>query len=140
MVLDDRVQGSKDSVILKGIANRSPVGFLSLQEAYGYLHVGRNYKEPQSSIWVVYSESHYSVLFDSRPSTRLTPGAPSFDLFYWDMLAKQREVIRLTVLTAHDNEIPDVSDERALVPPLDLVVRTKWPGAFVDWNDTEPIL
>ena len=27
-----------------------------------------------------------------------------------------------------------------LEPPLDLVVRTKWPDAIVDWGDTEPIL
>lgn len=27
-----------------------------------------------------------------------------------------------------------------LIPPLEKCIRTKWPGALVDWNDTEPIL
>lgn len=27
-----------------------------------------------------------------------------------------------------------------LVPPLEKCIRTKWPGASVNWNDTEPIL
>lgn len=31
-------------------------------------------------------------------------------------------------------------DEEELVPPLEKCIRTKWNGAQVDWNDTEPIL
>ncbi|KAH8069385.1 DUF4205-containing protein [Aureococcus anophagefferens] len=49
----------------------------------------------------------------------------------------------LTVTRGHDDHVrkpPDPNDDRALIPPLDLVVRSKWPNAAVDWNDTEPIL
>jgi hypothetical protein len=116
------------------------VGFLSLQEAYSYFEVGRFLKDPKAPIWVVYSESHYSVLFsdDIRLVTR--PSRATLTIFYWDCLASQREEIRLTVRQDHSEDLPDPSDERALIPPLDLVVRTKWPQACVDWNGTEPIL
>lgn len=56
------------------------------------------------------------------------------------------QVIRLTVDQRLDTSglapPPTADDEAngALVPPLDLVIRTKWPGATVDWNGTDPIL
>ena len=58
-------------------------------------------------------------------------------------LAGQDERIKLTVTRDHYDYVrkpPDPNDDRALIPPLDLVVRSKWPNAAVDWNDTEPIL
>lgn len=42
---------------------RCEVGFLSLFESYNYIEVGSFLKEPRYPIWVVCSESHYSVLF-----------------------------------------------------------------------------
>mmetsp|Transcript_59966 Transcript_59966/g.135641 ORF Transcript_59966/g.135641 Transcript_59966/m.135641 type:complete len:188 (-) Transcript_59966:169-732(-) len=146
-VLSDQVQGSGDSVTLRGLSARGKVGFLTLQEAYNYLEVGSFLKCPETPVWVVYSESHYSVLFATEPGAVVDPrskgpsrGGKPLDLYYWDMLAKQREVIRLSVVPDHDEELPDVNDETALTPPLDLVIRTKWRGCFVDWNGTEEIL
>ena len=64
-----------------------------------------------------------------------------FDLYYWDMLANQDEVIKLTVSPNTKNvALPDPNDEKELIPPLDLVIRTKWHGCLVDWNGSEPIL
>ena len=61
--------------------------------------------------------------------------------YYWDGLDDQREAIRLTVRpNAEGVALPDPNDERELIPPLDLVLRTKWPGCVVDWNGSEPIL
>ena len=93
--------GGGDVVRLRGVGARAPVGFLSLHEAYDYFRVGRHYKTPRSPVWVVYSESHYSLLF-SRDARTLGWGAcddgaapggdvpcDGFDLFYWDMLADQ---------------------------------------------------
>ena len=62
------------------------------------IQVGTYYKTPKFPIWVVCSESHFSVLFclrkelisDWRVERR-------FDLFYYDGLANQDEEIRLTV-------------------------------------------
>ncbi|CAM9736068.1 unnamed protein product, partial [Hapterophycus canaliculatus] len=70
----------------------------------------------------------------------------AFNLEYYDGLGRQDEVIRLTVDQRRDarglTPPPTVDDEAdgVLVPPLDLVIRTRWPGATVDWNGTDPIL
>ena len=32
------------------------------------------------------------------------------------------------------------TDEGDLTPPLDLVIGTKWTGARIEWNGTDPIL
>lgn len=60
--------------------------------------VGCFLKTPRFPIWVVCSESHFSVLFSLQPellqdwrTERL------FDLYYYDGLANQQEQIRLTV-------------------------------------------
>lgn len=56
------------------------------------------------------------------------------------------QTIRLTVEQRHDGgdgAPPPTTDNEtndALIPPLDLVIRTRWPGATVDWNGTDPIL
>lgn len=63
------------------------------------LQVGSYLKDPRFPIWVVCSESHFSVLF-SECEDVLTAGrrsAPHFDLHYYDGLANQQEPIRLTV-------------------------------------------
>ncbi|KAH8072552.1 DUF4205-containing protein [Aureococcus anophagefferens] len=136
--LEDDVAGTSDAVVLRGIPSKCDLGFLTLHEAYGYYTVGAHLKAPRSPCWVVYSESHYSVLFAPAGVDGAT-----FDLFYWDGLAGQDERIKLTVTRDHYDHVrkpPDPNDDRALIPPLDLVVRSKWPNAAVDWNDTEPIL
>lgn len=62
------------------------------------------------------------------------------------LLPFSQKVIRLTVDQRHDGgdraPPPTTDDEAngALVPPLDLVIRTRWPGAAVDWNGSDPIL
>jgi hypothetical protein len=62
-VLDGKSESDPSAVILKGIPSRCDVGFLSLFEAYDYMVVGSNLKTPFHNIWVICSESHYSVLF-----------------------------------------------------------------------------
>jgi len=136
---------NQDKVELRGVPSRSSVGFLSLMEAYKYLEVGSYYKEPLVPVWVVFSESHYSVMFGIRPElvqawSGPSLGAAPFDVYYWDPLAGQDEVIRLTLLPEPTEALPDPNDTRALIPPLDLALRTKWAGCEIDWNDTEPIL
>jgi hypothetical protein len=66
----------------------------------------------------------------------------TFDVHYWDGLADQDEAIRLSVERDHyaSREVPDVNDQALLIPPLDLVVRSKWRRARVDWNGAEAIL
>ncbi|XP_047418022.1 probable ubiquitin carboxyl-terminal hydrolase MINDY-4 isoform X1 [Sciurus carolinensis] len=130
--------GNGNITLLRGIAARSDVGFLSLFEHYNVCQVGCFLKTPRFPIWVVCSESHFSVLFSLQmellsdwKSERL------FDLYYYDGLANQQEQIRLTIDTTQT--IPEDSLDD-FVPPLELCIRTKWKGASVNWNGSEPIL
>ena len=87
-------------------------------------------------------QSHYSVLFATEMGRATSKGGAGaeFDVFYWDGLAAQDEVIRLSVDPASRTPVPDANDDKALIAPLDLVLRTRWAGAAIDWNGTEQIL
>ena len=56
-----------------------------LRTLCGMLQVGPSLKRPEIPVWVVCSESHFTVLFaqDSRPLRDAVP----FDLFFYDELA-----------------------------------------------------
>lgn len=57
-------------MFLKGIPTNAEVGFLSLLESLNLCKVGQKLKCPKWPIWVVGSESHYTVLFASDPSVQ----------------------------------------------------------------------
>lgn len=50
-------------MFLKGISTNVEVGFLTLLESLNFCKVGQHLKCPKWPIWVVGSESHYTVLF-----------------------------------------------------------------------------
>ncbi|XP_019427281.1 PREDICTED: ubiquitin carboxyl-terminal hydrolase FAM188A-like isoform X2 [Lupinus angustifolius] len=50
-------------MFLKGISRNVEVGFLTLLESLNFCKVGQFLKTPKWPIWVVGSESHYTVLF-----------------------------------------------------------------------------
>ena len=137
-------------VVLHGPSQRADVGFLTLFEAYQHVEVGQNLKRPAQPVWVICSESHYSVLFSASCEQWREAGNDTkspiepFDLFFYDGLANQEELIRLTIDPTPGTMQPSAptgeEDGDDLIPPLDLVVRTRWRGAAVDWNSTEPIL
>uniref|UniRef100_A0A8C8ZUW0 Ubiquitin carboxyl-terminal hydrolase MINDY n=1 Tax=Prolemur simus TaxID=1328070 RepID=A0A8C8ZUW0_PROSS len=130
--------GDGNITLLRGIAARSDIGFLSLFEHYNVCQVGCFLKTPRFPIWVVCSESHFSVLFSLQQELLCDWRTERlFDLYYYDGLANQQEQIRLTVDTTQT--IPEDSDND-LVPPLELCIRTKWKGALVNWNGSDPIL
>ncbi|KAG9466142.1 hypothetical protein GDO78_017146, partial [Eleutherodactylus coqui] len=90
--------GKGNLTILKGISHRSDIGFLSLFEHYNVCQVGSYLKTPKYPIWVVCSESHFSVLFCLKKELISDWKAERrFDLYYYDGLANQQEEIRLTV-------------------------------------------
>ncbi|KAJ6659342.1 hypothetical protein lerEdw1_019213 [Lerista edwardsae] len=140
-VFNDRMEldsGNGNITVLKGVTSRSDVGLLSLFEHYNVCQVGCNLKTPRFPIWLICSESHFSVLFclhkellgDWKSERR-------FDLYYYDGLANQQEEIRLTIDTSQTC-VEDKDND--LIPPLEHCIRTKWKGAVVNWNGTEPIL
>lgn len=57
-------------VSIKGISTNCEVGFLTLLESLNLCQVGRNLKYPKWPIWVIGSESHYSILFALDPSVQ----------------------------------------------------------------------
>ncbi|KAG1973524.1 probable ubiquitin carboxyl-terminal hydrolase MINDY-4 [Pimephales promelas] len=145
-VFDDEMKldsGNGNFTLLKGIKARCNIGLLSLFEHYNICKVGSHLKTPKFPIWVVCSESHFSVLF--CPSEDLATDhckEEEFDLYYYDGLANQQEPIRLTVYSescATESAQSDNTDSD-LIPPLELCIRTKWRNAVVSWNDTDPIL
>ena len=82
--------GDKDlgeGFVLKGIDKKSDVGFLTFFEAFGYFTVGDNLKNPRVPIWIVCSESHYSVIF-SVDSNNIVKTGKKIDLVYYDELAR----------------------------------------------------
>ena len=78
--------------------------------------------------------------------------AGSAEMHYYDELGRQDEGVVLTLTMDADaveacaGRDPNDDAEAAAawkensVPPLELVLRTRWPAARVDWNGTDPIL
>ena len=122
-----------DNFILKGIHKQSEIGFLTLFEAYGYFQVGAHLKSPKLPIWIVCSESHYSVLF-STDMTNVKKKQLVFDLVYYDELAKQEDDIILTAKLNQYKGPIDLQKTKEMIPPIDSVIRTKWDMALVSWN------
>ncbi|XP_061180433.1 probable ubiquitin carboxyl-terminal hydrolase MINDY-4 [Saccostrea echinata] len=143
-VFNDKIEldsgTGSDVTVLKGITGRSNIGLLSLFEHYKSCQVGTYLKTPKYPIWVVCSESHFSVLFSIKKELVSDWKAERrFDLYYYDGLARQQEEIKLTIDTV-DMGYQTEKSEDDLVPPLELCIRTKWSGANVDWNGSEPLL
>ncbi|XP_078521414.1 putative ubiquitin carboxyl-terminal hydrolase MINDY-4 isoform X2 [Lissotriton helveticus] len=115
--------GNGNITLLKGIDLRSDIGFLSLFEHYNVCQVGSYLKTPKYPIWVVCSESHFSIIFCLRKELLNDwKMERKFDLYYYDGLANQQEEIRLTVDTTATYEEGKDDD---LIPPLDHCIRTK---------------
>jgi hypothetical protein len=125
--------------------------------------VGGFLKSPLLPVWVVCSESHYSVLYGadddggsgSGGATSPSPsggggGGMPRELLYYDPLAGQDAPIRLLLSSAPPGDswaarLAGASRERgcwrgAPIPPLELVVATRWPDAAVEWRGCEPLL
>ncbi|KAL7397319.1 hypothetical protein ABVT39_020108 [Epinephelus coioides] len=132
--------GNGNITLLKGVKGHCDVGLLSLFEHYNICKVGAYLKTPRYPIWVVCSESHFSVLFGLQREllTNQDKGL-EFDLYYYDGLANQQEEIRLTVSVGR-SALSCQDADTDLIPPLEHCIRTRWKDASVSWNDTEPIL
>ncbi|KAK2907903.1 probable ubiquitin carboxyl-terminal hydrolase MINDY-4 isoform X1 [Channa argus] len=132
--------GNGNITLLKGIKGHCDIGFLSLFEHYNICKVGAYLKTPRYPIWVVCSESHFSVLFGlQRELLTSQDKNQEFDLYYYDGLANQQEEIRLTV-SFGNSAVVWKDDDTDLIAPLEHCIRTRWNDALVNWNDTEPIL
>lgn len=115
-----------DDLVLKGIYNRQEFGYLTLYEAYGSILVGQNYKNPENEIYVINSESHYSVMFQ-----KLSSHAGGTIYYYYDGLSNQETEIKLEI----KNEREVINTES----PLEKCIYTKWKGP-IEWTGSEVLL
>lgn len=147
----DRSVRYNDQLVLRGITHQSTIGFLTLHEHRQDFNVGTCYKNPKHPVFVVLSEGHFTVLF--RKDAGGGGGADKrFDLFYYDGLLRQEDEVRLTIETmAEGLEFGGsqrmnkrgggggVGAEAGGAVPIECVIRTKWPNARVNWNQSEKI-
>jgi hypothetical protein len=161
---------AKCELVIKGVEQQARVGLLTLFEWYRYVEVGENLKSPRLPVWVVCSESHFSVLalshFDRTVSTTgssntnreqqvgcafvNTVASSPLLLQFYDGFAKQEGPIVLELWPAKvgqgwSSKLEGVSEERGIwqgrpIPPLECVVETKWRNVAVTWHGSEPIL
>uniref|UniRef100_A0A1A7YXC4 Ubiquitin carboxyl-terminal hydrolase MINDY n=2 Tax=Iconisemion striatum TaxID=60296 RepID=A0A1A7YXC4_9TELE len=132
--------GNGNVTLLKGVKDPCEVGLLSLFEHFNICKVGAHLKSPSYPIWVVCSESHFSVLFGlQRELLTNQEDGLEFDLYFYDGLANQQEEIRLTISVGKSAKSSREVDAD-LIPPLELCIQTRWKDASVNWNDTEPLL
>jgi hypothetical protein len=145
-----------EQLVIKGVQQRGRVGLLTLFEWYHYVEVGQHLKCPRLPVWVVCSESHFSVLaphkvlgtsaqLEQQPSS----GQPLL-LQYYDGLAKQEGPIVLELRPARagcgwSSRMEGVAEERGVwqgrpIPALECVLKTKWTDVAVIWHGSEPIL
>jgi hypothetical protein len=133
-----------ETTVLKGIHQRSDIGLLSLFEHYDSIVVGDNLKTPTYPIWLVCSESHFSVLFGLTfgPERISMSERRPVDLYYYDQLSRLNESpIRFTIDCTNTRKVGiDATKDDYLVSPIEHCLRTKWREAHVDWNGSEPIL
>ena len=68
-------------LILRGVLARPHVGYLTYLEAMRYVQVGSHFKKPLLPIWVIGSESHYTVLCAHAHIAGVTVNSVGQELF-----------------------------------------------------------
>ena len=131
----DGVKVLDGEMSLGGIESRADAGLLTLYEHYKSLEVGKHYKCPKYPIWLIHSESHFSIAFavdrDIERKSR-----DKFDLYYYDGLAHWEETFRLTV----DISSAVVFEADDFTSAVENCLRCKWPTAEIDWNGSTVIM
>ncbi|KAM9359685.1 inactive ubiquitin carboxyl-terminal hydrolase MINDY-4B [Symphorus nematophorus] len=130
---------------LQGVLCRTDVGFMMWsreQEDRGRLpQVGSMLKTPRFPVWLCCINSSFSVLFSvSRLLLSDWRTEHLFNLYYYNGQKSQKTTARLTVDThSHhwETSSTDLDGERKC-PSVEMIIRTKWAGAAVDWNNTTP--
>ncbi|XP_038153695.1 inactive ubiquitin carboxyl-terminal hydrolase MINDY-4B [Cyprinodon tularosa] len=130
---------------LKGVLSRSDVGYLHWSREQmnrdGLPQVGSMLKTPRFPVWVCSINTSHSVLFSlSRSLLSDWRMEHLFQLFYYNGQNCQRSTARLTVDTHshHWEAMSNESDPEKRFPSLEMTIRTKWDGAAINWNGTDP--
>lgn len=132
----------------KGVPERSQIGFLFWdkgEDPDNRTEIGSMLKTPKTPIWLTKVNNMYGLLFstnldlvsDWRIENRFT-------LFYYTGLVSQPMTITLNVETRIGRPArPKTTLGRRAeekIPPLENCIMTKWYGANVNWNGTQPFV
>ncbi|NWU65396.1 MIY4B hydrolase, partial [Pterocles burchelli] len=105
--------------------------------------VCRGLRTPRLPIWLCSVTGRHGVLFGT--DCRLLSDWKServFQLYFYSGQREQTRAARLTIDThshpweADQSEDPNSPGRRH--PSLEMVIRTKWAGATISWNGTDP--
>ncbi|XP_067102375.1 inactive ubiquitin carboxyl-terminal hydrolase MINDY-4B isoform X1 [Osmerus mordax] len=132
---------------LHGVLARSDVGYLywsreEVERARMPL-VGSMLKTPRWPIWVCSVNSTYSVLFSPQRSLLSDWKMEHlFHMYFYNGQPSQTTTTLLTIDThSHHWEVGSVTSPADLerrFPSVEMLIRTKWEGAAIDWNGTVP--
>ncbi|XP_056420915.1 inactive ubiquitin carboxyl-terminal hydrolase MINDY-4B [Hyla sarda] len=130
-----------------GVLARSDVGYLHWSreemEQDRLPQVGSMLKTPKYPIWLCNINGIYSVLFGTNVSLLCDWKMEHiFDLYFYSGQSSQKKTAHLTVDThSHHWEESykiDEGDHEKRFPSLEMIIRTKWEGAAVNWHGTVP--
>eukprot|EP00698_Gefionella_okellyi_P018887 TRINITY_DN5716_c0_g1_i1.p1 TRINITY_DN5716_c0_g1~~TRINITY_DN5716_c0_g1_i1.p1 ORF type:complete len:591 (-),score=102.47 TRINITY_DN5716_c0_g1_i1:1106-2878(-) len=100
-VLKDDVSDTGDQMMLRGVQTQGQIGLLTLFEHYQSLEVGQRLKVPKFPIWVILSESHFTVMFAAQTDLLLQHAQArtigKFDVYYYDELGNFDDIVKLTL-------------------------------------------
>ncbi|XP_053930880.1 inactive ubiquitin carboxyl-terminal hydrolase MINDY-4B [Cuculus canorus] len=122
---------------------RCPVGYLRWDRARVEQKVCRGLGTPLLPVWLCSLAGRHGVLF-STDSLLLSDWKRErvFSLYFYSGQRKQMETAPLRIDThSHhweENRGEDPSSPGKRRPPIEMAIRTKWAGATVSWNGTDP--
>ncbi|XP_025232425.1 inactive ubiquitin carboxyl-terminal hydrolase MINDY-4B [Theropithecus gelada] len=132
---------------LHGVLTRSDVGYLrwgkDALEDDRLSQVGSMLKTPKLPIWLCNINGNYSILFcTNRQLLSDWKMERLFDLYFYSGRSSQKKLVHLTIDTHSHHWERDQQEEkhgpRRQFSPVEMVIRTKWSEATINWNGTIP--
>ncbi|CAN8190305.1 unnamed protein product [Coccothraustes coccothraustes] len=122
---------------------RGPVGFLRWERAPQGRQVSPGLRTPRLPVWLCSLSGRHSVLFGT--DSRLLSDWKAeriFHLYFYSGQEEQTQTAHLTIDT-HSHHWEEAQREGPCSPgrrrpALEMAIRTKWAGATVTWNGTDP--
>ncbi|XP_019328927.1 PREDICTED: protein FAM188B2 [Aptenodytes forsteri] len=122
---------------------RGPVGYLHWGRSQAEQQVCPRLRTPQLPIWLCSITGRHGVLFGTD-SLLLSDWKTErvFHLYFYNGQQEQTKTAHLTIDThSHhweEDQSEDPSSPGKRHPSVEMAIRTKWAGATVSWNGTDP--
>ncbi|NWU96310.1 MIY4B hydrolase, partial [Upupa epops] len=100
-------------------------------------------RTPQVPVWLCCLSGRHSVVFSINSLLLSNWKAERvFCLYFYSGQREQHKAVHLTIDThAHhweEDQSKDPSSPEKKRPALEMAIRTKWVGATISWNGTDP--